>query len=178
MKRDEWSSSKNKVWKINFRFLNETKTVCAIICHPVSWVLRDSESEIIQEQCNITCHLIPETPFSSNFNVGWNLTFDVYGKSHWLGTRCVNKILFLKKASIIFQTSGIIGVSGVSNWISQTCGTFCTLFSPAYLSYKFASLLHCISHLSDLTLSSILLIQAYYTLKRCSITNWFKKWTI
>ena len=66
--------------------------------------------------------------------------------------------LLFEKAAIIFQTSWNIGVSGVYDWISQTRNAFWTVHSPAYLSYKFAYLLYCISHLLDLTLSSILLI--------------------
>ena len=94
--------------------------------------------------------------FSSNFNVCWNLRFNTYGKVIDSGLDASTRSSFWK-AAIIFQTSRNISVFGVCDWISQTRSVFWTIHSPACLSYKFASLLHCISHLSDLTLSSILL---------------------
>ena len=109
------------------------------------------------EVCAITCHSIPETHFPqiSTFVEIQDSTY--MEKSLTQDSMCRQDFLF-EKAFIIFQTSWIIGVSGVGNWITQARSVFWTVHSPACLPYKFASLLHCISHLSNLTLSSILLI--------------------
>ena len=106
--------------------------------------------------CAITCYPTPETLFPQilTFVEIWNLTH--MEKSLTQDSMHQQDLLF-EKATIIFQTSRIISVFGVCDWISQTRSVFWTVHSPACLSYKFASLLHCISHLSDLTLSSILL---------------------
>ena len=47
----------------------------------------------------------------------------IWKKSSTQDSMCRQDFLF-KKASIIFQTFGIIGVSGVGDWISQTRSTF------------------------------------------------------
>ena len=71
---------------------------------------------------------------------------------------CRQDFLF-EKTSIIFQTSWIIGVFGVCNWISQTRNVFWTVHSPACLSYK--SLLFSIAYRTSQILLSHLFFWLY-----------------
>ena len=102
----------------------------------------------------ITYHPAPETLFPqiSTFAEIWDL---MYMEKSLTQDSMRRQDLLFEKAAIIFQTSWIIGVSSVCDWISQTRNALWTVHSPAYLSYKFASPLHCISHFSDISLSSI-----------------------